>query len=75
MVHPNGSLDKFPDGWTDPLDLYGAHLHELKAAGCILETERGTLMGLIEKFGAPWVWCHRHRLVPIAKALKDYPRR
>lgn len=70
-----GNLDMFPDGWTDPLDLYGAHLHELKAAGCNLETERKTVAELVGKYGATWVWDNRNRLVSVAKALKNYPRK
>jgi hypothetical protein len=67
------SHDRFPDGWTDPLELYGQHLQELVTEGCNMESERNTLTGLIEKFGADWVWCNRKRLVPVAKSLKDYP--
>lgn len=74
MEHP-GSLDRFPDAWTDPLELYGEHLQELVSVGCNMESERNTLTGLIEKLGATWVWCNRHRLVPVAKALKDYTER
>jgi hypothetical protein len=70
-----GSLDRFPNGWTDPLDLYGDRLYDLKTAGCSLDTERDTLKELIEKYGATWVWCNRNRLVSVAKALKDYPRK
>ena len=70
-----GSLDRFPDGWTDPLDLYGEQLQELMSFGCNMETERNTLMELIEKYGANWVWCNRNRLAPVARALKDYPRK
>ena len=70
-----GNLDRFPDGWTDPLALYGEHLQELMSVGCNIETERHTLKELIEKYGATWVWCNRCRLVTVAKALKDYPRR
>jgi hypothetical protein len=69
-----GNLDQFPDDWTDPLDLYADRLQELKAAGCNLDTERGTVTELIEKYGARWVWDNRHRLVSVAKALKSYPR-
>ena len=75
MVHPNGNLDKFPDGWTDPLDLYGADLHELKAAGCNLDTERKTVEELVEKYGATSVWDNRHRWASVAKALKNYPKK
>jgi hypothetical protein len=70
-----GSLDRFPDGWTDPLDLYGEHLQDLLSVGCNVEAERGMLKELVEKYGAIWVWCNRHRLVPLAIALRNYPRR
>ena len=70
-----GNLDKFPYGWIDPLELYGAHLIELMSFGCSLDTERDTLKELIVKYGANWIWDNRHRLAPVAKCLKDYPRR
>jgi hypothetical protein len=70
-----GSLDRYPDCWSDPLELYGEHVQELMSVGCNMETERSTLTELIEKYGEKWVWCNRHRLVPVAKALTDYPRR
>jgi len=75
MDRPNGNLDEFPDGWIDPLQLYGAHFSELETSGCNLDLERDTLKGLIEKYGASWVWCNRNRLVSVAKGLKDYPRK
>lgn len=73
MDRSNGSLDKFPDGWIDPLELYGAWLHELTSSGHNLDTERSSLKELIEKYGEKWVWDNRHRLVSAAKCLKDYP--
>lgn len=75
MEERPGCLEKFPDGWTDPLDLYGEHLQELNSAGCNMETERTTIKELVENYGADWVWCNRNRLVSVAKALKDYPKR
>jgi hypothetical protein len=69
-----GNLDKFPAGWTDPLELYGDRLPELKAAGCNLDTERNTMKELVEKYDARSLWGSRHRLVSVAKALKNYPR-
>lgn len=74
MDHP-GSLGRFPDSWTDPLDLYGDRLHELKEAGCNLDMERNTMRELVERYNARFVWENRHRLASIAKALKDYPRK
>ena len=70
-----GNFDKFPDDWKDPLELYGDHLSELKAAGCNMETERISLTELIEKYGANWIWDNRHQLVAVARCLKGYPRR
>ncbi len=74
MEHP-GSLGRFPDGWTDPLDLYGECLDELKGSGCCLDTERDTLKELVKKFGAEWVWSNRKRLASVAKSLKDMPKK
>jgi hypothetical protein len=70
-----GGLAEFPVGWTDPLELYGDRLPELKEAGCDLNTERNTMKQLVERYDARSVWENRHRLASIAKALKDYPRR
>jgi hypothetical protein len=75
MEERPGCLDKFPDGWADPLDLYGEHLQELNSVGCNMETERDTLKELVERYGDDWVWCNRHRLVSVAMALKNYPKR
>jgi hypothetical protein len=67
-----GSLERFPTGWTDPLELYGEYIHDLKSFGCNMEIERKTLKGLIDKHGAKWVWCNRHKLVPVAKGHREY---
>lgn len=75
MEERPGCLDRFPDGWTDPLDLYGEHLKDLVSSGCNVETERDTVKELVESYGDEWVWCNRFRLVLVANALKDYPRR
>lgn len=69
------NLNKFPDGWTDPLELYGERLPELKAAGCNLDKERNTMKELVQKYDARSVWGNRHRLALVAKAMKDYPRK
>jgi hypothetical protein len=69
-----GCLDRFPDGWADPLDLYGEHLQDLVSFGCNVETERDTVKELVERYGDDWVWCNRHRLASVAMALKGYPK-
>jgi len=70
-----GSLGRFPNGWIDPLELYGDHLQELKSSGCNMDTERISLKELIEKYSANWIWDNRHRLAKVAMCLKDYPRK
>ena len=61
--------------WSDPLELYGSRLCELKLAGCDLDMERNTMQELVGKYGALWVWCNRDRLASVAKALRNYPGR
>lgn len=61
--------------WSDPLELYGPRLCELKLAGCDLDLERNTMQELVGKYGALWVWCNRDRLASVAKALRNYPGR
>ena len=75
MNRLDGNLDKFPDGWQDPLELYGAWLHELESFGHNLDKERSDLRELIEKYGAKWVWDNRRRLISVARCLKDFPSR
>jgi hypothetical protein len=68
-------VDRFPNGWIDPLELYGDHRKELKSYGCNMDTERISLKDLLEKYGANWIWDNRHRLAKVAMCLKDYPRK
>ena len=75
MEHPSGNLEKFPDGWKDPLELYGIRREELISSGHNLDTERSDLKELIEKYGAKWVWDNRHRLISAAKCLNNFPRK
>ena len=55
--------EEFPTAWTDPLQLYGRYLEELKAETCGMEEERRELCGLLQKKAAEWVWENRRRLV------------
>jgi hypothetical protein len=70
-----GDIDKFPDGWIDPLELYGDNRKALKAYGCNMDNERISLGELLEKYGANWIWDNRHRLAKLAMCLRDYPRK
>jgi hypothetical protein len=74
-VDSAGDLDKYPNDWLDPLELYGNHLQDLKSNGCNMDTERNSLRELIAKYGANWIWDNRHRLAQVAMCLRDYPRR
>lgn len=55
--------EEFPAGWTDPLQLYGQYLEELKAQDCDMEEERRELLWLLNRKTPEWVWENRIRLV------------
>jgi hypothetical protein len=75
MRHQSGKCDGFPEGWTDPLELYGEFQNELNASGFNLDAERDNLKELIKQFGAQWVWDERHRLFSVASSLRNFPRK
>jgi hypothetical protein len=61
--YPDAAAEEFPEGWTDPLELYGCYLQELMTPDLDLDKERNDLLELLEKYDPQWVWNHRVKLV------------
>jgi hypothetical protein len=60
---PDAGAEAFPDGWTDPLELYGQYRKELMKSGADLDRERADLQELLDVKGPEWVWQYRLKLV------------
>jgi hypothetical protein len=61
--YSGGLAEEFPEGWTDPLELYGSCAQELITPKFDREKERYDLLSLLEKHSSEWVWKNRRRLV------------
>ena len=62
----NGSDDspeRFPENWTDPLELYGQSLKELIVRNYALEEECDELEEFLDDHSPQYVWENRRRLV------------
>ena len=59
----NCSDETFPEDWTDPLELYGRYLTELKKHTSYLYGERRELLSLLEQKGPEFIWRNRWMLV------------
>jgi hypothetical protein len=70
--YQDASKETFPEGWTDPLDLYGAYRREVDRPGFDLKQERADLQGLLDKNGPEWVWQNRRRLVAERVFIKEF---
>jgi hypothetical protein len=60
--YPNLDDERFPENWTEPLDLYGCICEELIRYDVDLAQERRRLAGLVFDKGPEWVWKNRVRL-------------
>jgi hypothetical protein len=61
--YPDAQEETFPEGWTDPLTLYGQYQQELKEPRFDLDRERADLQEVLDKKGPEWVWKCRLKLV------------
>ena len=61
--YTEGSAGAFPEGWTDPLELYGSYAQELITAKSHLKKERHELLSVLENQNPDWVWENRQRLI------------
>ena len=70
--YSDASKETFPEGWTDPLDLYGAYGQELDKPGFDLDRERADLQVLLDEKGPEWVWQYRLRLVAERGFIREF---
>jgi hypothetical protein len=69
---PEAPSQKFPEDWTDPLDLYGVYLQELIHPRVDLGRERADWQELLNKKGPEYVWQCRLRLVAERVYMRDF---
>ena len=67
---PEAGAEAFPDGWNDPLELYGQYRQELMKPG--VDRERSDLQDLLDKRGPEWVWQYRLKLVAERVFIRDF---
>ena len=70
--YPDAQAEAFPEGWTDPLDLYGQYRQELMKLGADLDQERADLQQLLDKHGPEWVWQYRLKLVGERVFIREF---
>jgi hypothetical protein len=70
--YPDAQAEAFPEGWNDPLDLYGHYRHELDKPGVHLKQERADLQQLLDKHGPEWVWQYRLKLVAERVFIREF---
>lgn len=66
-VRPDYGREKFPTGWTDPLELYGLLRQQLTPPEFDPPTERVQVSELVRRHGAQWVWHNRQRLLSLRR--------
>lgn len=69
---PDAGAEAFPNGWTDPLELYGQYRKELIKRGADLNRERADLQEVLNKRGPEWVWQYRLKLVAERAFIRDF---
>jgi hypothetical protein len=69
---PEAGDEAFPDGWTDPLELYGQYRQELMKRGSDQDRERADLQELLDKHSPEWVWQYRLKLVAERVFMRDF---
>ena len=71
--YPDGNKgEDYPEGWTDPLDLYGVYLWELIEPGLDLNKERSDIQGLVGVKGPEYVWRNRQRLMAEQMFIRNF---
>ena len=70
--YADGTSDKFPQDWADPLELYGNYLQELRTPKLDLDKERSDVLALVEKQGSEWIWENRLNLVAERIFIRDF---
>ena len=70
--YPDRYKEEYPEGWTDPLELYGCYFNELDLTEEEKAKERIAINEFIGKHSAKWVWENRMRLVAETIYIRDY---
>jgi hypothetical protein len=70
--YPGKYKEEYPEGWTDPLELYGCYLNELHLTEEETAKERIAINEFIGRHNAKWVWENRMRLVAEKIYIHDY---
>jgi len=70
--YPDVEAEEFPDGWSDPLELYGSCIKDLITPELDLDKEREDLLSLLEKHSPEYVWKNRLRLVAERIFIRDF---
>jgi hypothetical protein len=70
--YPGKYKEEYPEGWTDPLELYGCYLEELNLNEEEKAKERITINEFIDRHSAKWVWENRMWLVAETIYIRRY---
>jgi hypothetical protein len=70
--YPDAQAEAFPEGWTDPLELYGQYRQELDKPGFNLGRERTDLQKLLDEKGPEHIWQYRLKLVAERVFIKEF---
>jgi len=67
--YPYGMQERFPEGWTDPLDLYGCYGKELDDS---VYRESREIEKLLQTKSPEWIWNSRLRLVAERIFIREF---
>jgi hypothetical protein len=71
-IYPERHKEEYPEGWADPLELYGCYLNELNLSEEQKAEEKISINEFISRYSAKWVWKNRMRLVAEMIYIRDY---
>jgi hypothetical protein len=71
-IYPERHKEEYPEGWTDPIELYGCYLKELNLSEEQKAEEKIFINEFISRYSAKWVWENRMRLVAEIIYIRDY---
>jgi hypothetical protein len=71
-IYPERHKEEYPEGWTDPLELYGYYLNELNLSEVQKTEEKISINEFISRYSTKWVWENRMRLVAEMIYIRGY---
>ena len=71
-IYPERHKEEYPEGWTDPLELYGCYLNELNLSKEQKAEEKISINKFLSRYSPKWVWENRMRLVAETIYIRDY---